>query len=187
MNDRGSGTGRCSPRHQNPGAALREAPFRGVTDLYAWSPTQAGEQVPARGIHHIDLAVADVERSLAFYLDLLGPLGWTESDRYATYRGTEEAVYVEGGGQMLGLRPADGGAHRYYDVGIEHLAFRVDRRDEVDDAYTRCLAADANIHFPPEEDRDLGAEGYYALFVFDPDGIRVEVFCWPQAGAPDGT
>ncbi len=21
---------------------------------------------------------------------------------------------------------------------------------------------------------------YYALFVFDPDGIRVEVFCWPR-------
>ena len=30
------------------------------------------------GIHHVDLAVADVERSLAFYLDLLGPLGWVE-------------------------------------------------------------------------------------------------------------
>jgi glyoxylase I family protein len=136
--------------------------------------------VPAKGIHHVDLAVADVERSLAFYLALLGPLGWAEEVRYPTYRGTEEVVYLEDptSGTMLGLRPADEGEYRYYSVGIEHLAFEVDERDEVDAAYSRCLAWEANIHFPPEEDRDV--EGYYALFVFDPDGIRVEVFCWPR-------
>jgi hypothetical protein len=32
--------------------------------------------------------------------------------------------------------------------------------------------------FPPEYDND--EEGYYAFFVFDPDGIRVELFSWPQ-------
>ena len=31
--------------------------------------------MPARGIHHIDLAVRDVEQSLAFYLAVLGPVG----------------------------------------------------------------------------------------------------------------
>jgi glyoxylase I family protein len=80
---------------------------------------------------------------------------------------------------MLGLRPADGGAHRYYDVGIEHLAFEVDTRDEVDAAHERCVADGVRIHFPPEEDRDV--DGYYALFVFDPDGMRIEVFAWPRA------
>jgi catechol 2,3-dioxygenase-like lactoylglutathione lyase family enzyme len=136
--------------------------------------------VPARGIHHVDLAVADAGRSLAFYLDLLGPLGWAESVRYPTYRGTEEVVYLEDAatGAMLGIRPADGGAHHYYEVGIEHLAFEVERRSEVDDAHARCLSSGAKIHFPPEEDRDV--PGYYALFAFDPDGIRVEVFCWPR-------
>jgi catechol 2,3-dioxygenase-like lactoylglutathione lyase family enzyme len=136
--------------------------------------------VPARGIHHVDLAVADVERSLAFYLDLLGPLGWAESVRYPTYRETEEVVYLEdpGSGSMFGIRPADGGAHHYYEVGIEHLAFEVDRRDEVDEAHTRCLSRGGRVHFPPEEDRDV--PGYYAFFAFDPDGMRVEVFCWPR-------
>jgi glyoxylase I family protein len=136
--------------------------------------------MPARGIHHVDFAVADVERSLIFYLGLLGPLGWVEEVRYPTYRGTEEVVYLQDptSGSMLGLRPADGGAHRYHDVGIEHLAFEVDSRDEVDAAHERCVADGARIHFPPEEDRDV--EGYYALFVFDPDGIRVEIFAWPR-------
>lgn len=81
--------------------------------------------MPAKGIHHVDLAVADVARSLGFYLGLLGPLGWVEDVRYPTYRGTEEVVYLKdpNTGAMLGLRPADGGTHRYYEVGIEHLAF----------------------------------------------------------------
>lgn len=138
--------------------------------------------MPAKGIHHVDLAVADVPRSLAFYLDLLGPLGWEERVRYPTYRGTEEVVYLEdpAAGSMLGIRPADGGTHSYYGVGIEHIAFEVERRDEVDAAHARCLSADAQVHFPPEEDRDV--RGYYAFFVFDPDGIRVEVFCWPRPG-----
>jgi catechol 2,3-dioxygenase-like lactoylglutathione lyase family enzyme len=139
------------------------------------------------GIHHLDLAVADVERSLAFYLDLLGPLGWADCVRYPTYRGTEEVVYLKDApagtppsrpGSMLGIRPADRDGHRYYGVGIEHFAFEVDRREEVDEAHARCLASGANVHFPPEEDRD--EPGYYAFFVFDPDGIRVEVFHWER-------
>jgi len=142
--------------------------------------------MPAKGIHHIDLAVGDVERSLAFYLGLLGPVGWIERVRYPTYRGTEEVVYLEdpSTGSMLGLRKADGGAHRYYDVGVEHIAFEVERRDEVDEAYARCQSMGAKIHFPPEDDRDV--EGYYAVFAFDPDGIRVEVFCWPRPAGWQG-
>jgi catechol 2,3-dioxygenase-like lactoylglutathione lyase family enzyme len=136
--------------------------------------------MPARGIHHVDLAVADVERSLAFYLDLLGPLGLEDIVRYPTYRGTEEVVYLSDptNRSNLGIRPADGGAHHYYEVGIEHLAFEVDRREEVDEAYARCQSSGAKIHFPPEEDRD--EPGYYAFFAFDPDGMRVEVFYWER-------
>ena len=142
--------------------------------------------MPAKGIHHVDLAVADVDRSLAFYLDLLGPLGWAEEVRYPTYRGTEEVVYLQepASATMFGLRQADGGEHSYYSVGIEHLAFEVDDRDEVDAAYARCLDRGANVHFPPEEDRDV--DDYYALFVFDPDGIRIEVFCWERPATTDG-
>ena len=47
-----------------------------------------GCQVTARGIHHVDLAVTDVDAWLAFYLDLLEPLGLAEEVRYPTYRGT---------------------------------------------------------------------------------------------------
>jgi catechol 2,3-dioxygenase-like lactoylglutathione lyase family enzyme len=137
--------------------------------------------MPVRALHHVDLAMTDVDRSLAFYLALLGPLGVQEVDRYPTYRGTEEAVYLGIGKQLLGLRPADGGEHRYYDVGIEHLAITVDTREELNGVYRRCLEIEANVHFPPEEDRDI--PGYWGLFVFDPDGMRIEVVYWPTEGA----
>jgi catechol 2,3-dioxygenase-like lactoylglutathione lyase family enzyme len=51
--------------------------------------------MPGRGIQHVDLAVSDVDRSLGFCMDLLGPLGLKEGERYPTYRGTEEVVYPD--------------------------------------------------------------------------------------------
>lgn len=136
--------------------------------------------MPARGIQHVDLAVGDVERSLAFYYGVLGPLGLKEKFRNLTYRQTEEVVYLEYGVQGFGLRPADGGVYRHYEVGIEHVAFEVDDHAEVDEAYKRCVSAGAKIQSPPEEHYlDDGED--YAFFAFDPDGIRVEVFCWPTS------
>ena len=135
------------------------------------------------GLDHVVLNVADVERSLAFYLAVLGPLGVEELFRFPTYRGSEEVVYLGvGSGQALGFRPADGGAHRYYEVGIEHLAFVVDTREEVDETYARCLDLGVDVHFPPEEDRDL--PGYWELFFFDPDGLRIEVAYYPPEATP---
>jgi hypothetical protein len=77
---------------------------------------------------------------------LLGPLGLKEDIRIQSYRGTEEVVYLLFGEQNIGLRPADGGEHRYYDVGVEHLAFEVDTRDEVDAAFERAQLLGARIH-----------------------------------------
>ena len=107
---------------------------------------------------------------MAFYDSVLGPLGLKEKFRNLTYRRTEEVVYLEYGVQGFGLRPADGGVYRHYEVGIEHLAFEVDDRTEVDEAYQRCVSAGAKIQSPPEEHYLEDGEDYYAFFAFDPDG-----------------
>jgi glyoxylase I family protein len=135
-------------------------------------------------IQHVDLCVSDVARSLAFYREVLGPLGLEEDVNFRSYRGTEDIVYLRFGEQNLGLRPADGGRHEYYGVGLEHLAFEVEHREQVDEAHERCVALGAEIHFPPEVDDDL--EDYYAFFVFDPDGLRIEVF-WAPPAPTDGS
>jgi catechol 2,3-dioxygenase-like lactoylglutathione lyase family enzyme len=141
--------------------------------------------LPIRGLDHVDLAVRDVERSLAFYLGVFGPLGAYEALRFPTYRGTEEVVYLAFGGQFLGFRLADGGEHRYYEVGLEHLAVTVDSRSEVDEAYARCLELGARVHFPPDHDSDI--PGYWEMFVFDPDGLRIEVAYYPPDVVPVST
>ena len=41
----------------------------------------------------------------------------------------------------------------------------------------------ADVQFPPEEDRDI--PGYWAMFVFDPDGIRVEILVFPPELSPE--
>ena len=48
----------------------------------------------------------------------------------------------------------------------------------------RAVSGGATIHYPPEEDRD--EPGYHAFFVFDPDGFRIEVFCWSPLGSGEG-
>jgi catechol 2,3-dioxygenase-like lactoylglutathione lyase family enzyme len=140
--------------------------------------------VPGPAIQHVDLCVSDVERSVAFYLEVLGPLGLERDVLFRSYRGTEDIVYLRFGEQNLGLRPADGGRHSYYDVGLEHLAFEAERREQVDEAHERAVAAGARVHFPPEVDEDL--DDYYAFFVFDPDGLRIEVF-WASPAPAEGS
>jgi catechol 2,3-dioxygenase-like lactoylglutathione lyase family enzyme len=126
-----------------------------------YDPRPKGFTLPAQAIHHVDLAVKDVDRSVAFYLGLLGPLGVEVTDRFATYRGTEEVVYLTVGGQALGFRQADAGAHRYYEVGLEHFAIRVDTREELEQTYERSVGVGARIQFPSS-----GGSGHPGLLGF---------------------
>jgi len=96
------------------GSRHRHEPHR-LTDRYTLATNvEPGGTVTAKGVHHVDLAVSDVERSLAFYLNLLGPLGWKVTRRYPTYRGTEEVVYLGTGEayDVVGNAGPDAGGYR---------------------------------------------------------------------------
>src|ERR671930_2283367 len=77
------------------------------------------------GIHHVDLVVSSIERSLPFYRDLLGPLGWHGISEVEGERG-ETIYYLWGPGTSIGLREAQTEEEAPYDryrVGLHHLAF----------------------------------------------------------------
>ena len=57
------------------------------------------------GVHHVDLVVSSIERSLPFYRDLLGPLGWHGISETKGERG-ETIWYLWGAGSSIGLREA---------------------------------------------------------------------------------
>jgi catechol 2,3-dioxygenase-like lactoylglutathione lyase family enzyme len=109
-------------------------------------------------------------------INMLDSCGW-----HIPSSSTTEIANQRRGWLALGLRPADDGPYRYYGVGIEHLAFEVDRADEVDAAYGRCVAAGGKIQSPPERHYVQDGEDYYAFFAFDPDGIRIEVFALAES------
>lgn len=59
--------------------------------------------------------------------------------------------------------------HDRYTAGLHHLAFHA-----ADRAYTLMREKGATILDPPAAYPQYGA-GYYALFVADPDGLKLEV------------
>src|SRR3954447_1210056 len=126
-------------------------------------------------LDHVDLVAADLERSLEFYRGLLGPLGWTRETPIEGERG-ERVVYLglDGTGQAIGLREAQSaGEPDRYAVGMHHLCLDVGTREAVDERCEWARANGATIESEPQE--WPYAPGYYAVFLRDPSGIKVEL------------
>ncbi|HUP31511.1 MAG TPA: VOC family protein [Gaiellaceae bacterium] len=133
------------------------------------------------GVHHVDLVVSSVERSLPFYRDLLGPLGFHRISEVEGERG-ETIWYFSGPGGFVGLRQAQslGGADRYR-VGLHHLAFEAVSRAVVDERHDWVVRSGATVESPPQV--YAYSLGYYAVFFYDPDGIKLEIVHVPGLAA----
>ncbi len=133
------------------------------------------------GVHHVDLVVSSIERSLPFYRELLGPLGWHGIGEVEGERG-ETIWYLSGRETSIGLREAQsGGTHDRYAVGLHHLAFEVSSRAAVDERADWLRASGAELESEPQEYGYL--PGYYAVFFYDPDGIKLEIVHVPALAA----
>jgi glyoxylase I family protein len=130
------------------------------------------------GVHHVDLVVSSIERSLPFYRDLLGPLGWHGVTEVEGERG-ETIWYVGGPGSSIGLREAqaESGPYERYSVGLHHLAFEAASRSDVDERADWLRAQGAVLESEPLE--YTYSPGYYAVFFFDPDGLKLEIVYVP--------
>jgi glyoxylase I family protein len=136
-----------------------------------------------RALDHLDLVVTSLERSQPFYQELLG---LTQASEIVGERG-EKVVYISRPGEepagnfSIGLREKQSDAHATpydrYGVGVHHVAFEVDSREVVDERAAWLRAQGAEIESGPEE-YDY-REGYYALFFYDPDGLKLELMYVP--------
>ena len=135
------------------------------------------------GIHHLDLVVSDFERSLTFYRGLLRPLGYVQEGPIRGERG-EVVIYLNrtADGSAVGLREAQSDAHEVpydrYGIGIHHICFSAPNRRTVD----RCAAwLRDNGHTIESGPEEYGyTPGYYAVFFYDPDGIKLEILHRPE-------
>ena len=134
------------------------------------------------GIHHIDLVVSSIERSLPFYRELLGPLGWHGISEVEGERG-ETIWYLSGRDCSIGLREAQ--THEpavdRYRVGLHHLAIEVQSRAAVDERAAWLRENGALLESEPQE--YTYSPGYYAVFFYDPDGLKLEILHVPALAA----
>ena len=125
------------------------------------------------GIHHLDLVVSSIERSLPFYVELLRPMGWKDVEEVEGERG-ETIWYLSGRGTSIGLREAQSeGSPDRYAVGLHHLAIEVASRAAVDERAEWVQEAGCVLESEPQEYGYL--PGYYAVFFYDPDGLKLEI------------
>jgi catechol 2,3-dioxygenase-like lactoylglutathione lyase family enzyme len=115
-------------------------------------------------IDHIGFEVADLKRSARFYDALCFPLGarrLVDSEQAVAYgvNGPELWIVVRG-------RPPG--------PGYGHVALSATGRAAVDAAYNAGLANGGTDDGPPGQRPQYGRR-YYAAYLRDPDGLRVEV------------
>jgi len=118
---------------------------------------------------HVSIGVHDVARAKRFYDAVLAPLGVT--------RKSESANSLGYGRDTIGLWI--GAAKRPVPADPEsglHFCFTAPTREAVDAFYAAALKAGASDNGQPGLRKDYG-ENYYAAFVIDPDGYRLEAYC----------
>lgn len=122
-------------------------------------------------IDHISVGVSDLARSTRFYEQALAPLGLARLIERPTTIGFGKA-YPE---FWINLRP--GMARVSADTG-SHLCFRAKSTAEVDGFHAAALQAGGVSDGPPGL-RPHDRVRYYAAFVLDPDGNRIEAVTFP--------
>jgi glyoxylase I family protein len=140
--------------------------------------------LPVGSVHHLRMAVTDIQRSVAFYPEVLGfemavaapppPDDDSYEDLVDSLQG---GVILMHQGMFFGLRPVDDqradASDRFdpFRVGLDHISFGVPTRADLD-AAIRLLDERGVDHGPI---RELVPFGLSFLAFFDPDGIALEL------------
>ena len=133
---------------------------------------------------HLGLTVEDLDRAFAQWNPVLTALGCTPED--GEMEG-EIAWWRENDTELILYRAPepDGEPHRYGRIGWQHLAFAVDSRAEVERLH--AIAVDAGwttVRDPKVFTRF--SDRYYASFVEDDNGIRIEFMYNPPRESVEG-
>jgi catechol 2,3-dioxygenase-like lactoylglutathione lyase family enzyme len=151
-------------------------------------------------LHHTGYTVSNLDRSLAFYRDLLGCEVVAAQEKQGGYL-ADIVGYPDAHVRMAHLRAPESGhiieLFEYLappsehlrlepcNVGTAHMAFLV---KDLRATHERLLAAGIELYSPPVEiDTGINAGGL-ALYLRDPDGITMELFQPPlqtDAQLPD--
>jgi catechol 2,3-dioxygenase-like lactoylglutathione lyase family enzyme len=123
-------------------------------------------------LHHVEIYVSNLEKSVDFWGWLLSELGYEEYQKWELgvswkYQETY-LVFVQAEERFL-----DVPYHRCR-VGLNHLAFHATSREQVDEITEILIKKQIPILYR-EKHPYAGGQEYYAVFFEDPDRIKVEL------------
>lgn len=121
------------------------------------------------GMRHVALNVTDMERSKAFYQDVLG--------MEVVWQPDPGNVYLSSGSDNLALHQLPNGqALAAAASPLDHLGFIVSHMDRVQELEREFRARDVTILKPFKRHRDGSASFYCA----DPDGVVIQMLYEPR-------
>ena len=129
-------------------------------------------------IDHVYISVTNIDKSLAFYLEALKPLGWSRFGKYDSASGPDSVPDLHGiGDDMYGKGKALGSSiwlrqRKVGETGL-YIGIVCYTDEQVDAAYAAAIKA-GGIDEGKPADRTYFAHGYYAANVADFDGNRLE-------------
>ena len=118
---------------------------------------------------HVSIGVSDVKRAGTFYDAVLGPLDVTrlhDGDTSLGYGEKSPGLWVQAANKPV---KAD------MESGL-HFCFQAKSRAAVDAFHAAALKMGGKDNGKPGVRADYGPK-YYAAFVIDPDGYRIEAYC----------
>lgn len=124
-------------------------------------------------INHVSIGARDLAAAKRFYDAVLKPLGYTctsESDGCLGYGKGSTVLWINRTGRPVPADPESG----------LHLCFDAPSRAGVDAFHAAALKAGGLDNGKPGLRADYG-DNYYAAFVIDPDGYRLEAYCGAAA------
>jgi len=126
-------------------------------------------------IDHVRLTVTDIDRSRKFYESVFGWPIWAEMPSNPDEATRNQFAWLFGGvvydlgGALIGLRPVAADRFDENRVGLDHIAFRVPAKADLE-AMARHLD---DLSVPHEPVKDIGP--LYILEFRDPDNIALEL------------
>ena len=141
--------------------------------------------ISVKKIGHVGILVADVERSLAFYKDVMG---FTVTNLRKDAEGNVTGAFMRFDDDhhnfVIGKAPAgvDVEAAEMPERLVQQISFEVETRDEFLKAVTHLRAKGAKIVAGPlvhgfeGDGKNFNGSGSRSVYFADPDGNRLEIF-----------
>ncbi len=124
-------------------------------------------------INHVSIGARDIPAAKRFYDAALGALGYkclSESPDLLGYGAETPVFWIYASQRPVPADPASG----------LHFCFDAPTRDSVKQFHKAALGSGGADNGKPGLRKDYGAH-YYAAFVTDPDGYRLEAYCGQPA------